>query len=283
MSRNFEKWLGNFRPSICNYTYYVNFGKVYENVDDIRIELNIMNSLIGSKDIEADFRNLVKRYPEILKCVPTLLAVRDSKIFAMDEDGAFTYDFKDFTGSTDDYVTFMQKTGLFDLLSSHLVNNLVDYVTGVETGLDSNGRKNRGGHLMEDVVEAFIKDTGVEYYKEMYLAEIERKWGLDLSALSNDGKARKRFDFVAKTPTTVYAFETNFYASSGSKLNETARSYKLLAQESKGIPGFTFVWITDGLGWKNAKNNLRETFDETEFIYSIVELENGALSELFEC
>lgn len=283
MSRNFEKWLGNFRPSICNYTYYVNFGKVYENVDDIRIELNIMNSLIGSKDIEADFRNLVKRYPEILKCVPTLLAVRDSKIFAMDEDGAFTYDFKDFTGSTDDYVTFMQKTGLFDLLSSHLVNNLVDYVTGVETGLDSNGRKNRGGHLMEDVVEAFIKDTGVEYYKEMYLAEIERKWGLDLSALSNDGKARKRFDFVAKTPTTVYAFETNFYASSGSKLNETARSYKLLAQESKGIPGFTFVWITDGLGWKSAKNNLRETFDETEFIYSIVELENGALSELFEC
>lgn len=283
MSRNFEKWLGNFRPSICNYTYYVNFGKVYENVDDIRIELNIMNSLIGSKDIEADFRNLVKRYPEILKCVPTLLAVRDSKIFAMDEDGAFTYDFKDFTGSTDDYVTFMQKTGLFDLLSSHLVNNLVDYVTGVETGLDSNGRKNRGGHLMEDVVEAFIKDTGVEYYKEMYLAEIERKWGLDLSALSNDGKARKRFDFVAKTPTTVYAFETNFYASSGSKLNETARSYKLLAQESKGIPGFTFVWVTDGLGWKSAKNNLRETFDETEFIYSIVELENGALSELFEC
>ena len=283
MSRNFEKWLGNFRPRICNYTYYVNFGKVYENVDDIRIELNIMNSLIGSKDIEADFRNLVKRYPEILKCVPTLLAVRDSKIFAMDEDGAFTYDFKDFTGSTDDYVTFMQKTGLFDLLSSHLVNNLVDYVTGVETGLDSNGRKNRGGHLMEDVVEAFIKDTGVEYYKEMYLAEIERKWGLDLSALSNDGKARKRFDFVAKTPTTVYAFETNFYASSGSKLNETARSYKLLAQESKGIPGFKFVWITDGLGWKSAKNNLRETFDETEFIYSIVELENGALSELFEC
>lgn len=281
MARNFEKWLGNFRPSICNYTYYVNFGKVYENVDDIRVELNIMNSLIGSRDIEGDFRKLVNRYPEILKCIPTLLAVRDSKIFAMDEEGAFTYEFKKLTRPIDDYVVFMKKTGLFDLLSNHLVNNLVDFVTGVETGLDSNGRKNRGGHLMEDVVEGFIKETGVEYYKEMYLAEIERKWGLDLSALSNDGKARKRFDFVAKTPTTVYAFETNFYASSGSKLNETARSYKLLAQESKGISGFTFVWITDGLGWKSAKNNLRETFDETEFLYSIVELENGALSDLF--
>lgn len=281
MTRNFEQWLGNFRPSICNYTYYVNFEKVYENVDDIRIELNIMNSLIGSKDIEADFRSLVSRYPEVLRCIPTLLAVRDNQIFAMDEDGAFTYDFKNLSNSVDDYVVFMRKTGLFDLLSDHLINNLIDYVTGVETGLDSNGRKNRGGHLMEDVVEDFIKETGVEYYKEMYLAEIESKWGLDLSALSNDGKARKRFDFVAKTPTAVYAFETNFYASSGSKLNETARSYKLLAQESKDISGFTFVWVTDGLGWKSAKNNLRETFDETEYLYSIVELEDGALSDLF--
>lgn len=281
MARNFEQWLGNFRPSICNYTYYVNFEKVYENVDDIRIELNIMNSLIGSKDIEADFRSLVSRYPEVLRCIPTLLAVRDNQIFAMDEDGAFTYDFKNLSNSVDDYVVFMRKTGLFDLLSNHLINNLIDYVTGVETGLDSNGRKNRGGHLMEDVVEDFIKETGVEYYKEMYLAEIESKWGLDLSALSNDGKARKRFDFVAKTPTAVYAFETNFYASSGSKLNETARSYKLLAQESKDISGFTFVWVTDGLGWKSAKNNLRETFDETEYLYSIVELEDGALSDLF--
>lgn len=282
MSRNFEQWLKKFRPSICNYTYYVNFEKVYENVDDIRIELNIMNSLIGSKDIETDFRSLVKRYPEILKCIPTLLAVRNSKIFAMDRDGAYTYDFKEPSNCIDDYVVFMQKTGLFDLLSSHLVNNLIDYVTGVETGLDTNGRKNRGGHLMEDVVETFIKDTGVEYYKEMYLAEIEQKWGLDLSTLSNNGKAKKRFDFVAKTSTMVYAFETNFYASSGSKLNETARSYKLLAQESKDISGFTFVWVTDGLGWKNAKNNLQETFDETDFIYSIADLENGALSELFE-
>jgi len=130
-------------------------------------------------------------------------------------------------------VVFMRKTGLFDLLENHIINNLVDYVTGVETGLDSNGRKNRGGHLMEDLVESFIVKAGYEkdktYFKEMYIHEITEKWSIDLSAISNQGKAEKRFDFVIKTDKVIYGIETNFYASGGSKLNETARSYKQIA------------------------------------------------------
>lgn len=284
MSRDFQEWLGDFRPSICNYKYYVNFEKVYENVDEVKVELNIMNSLIGSKNIETDFRELVTKYPEILKCIPTLLAVREREIYAMDEDGAYTYDFKNYGDSIDDYVRFMDKTGLFDLISNHLVNNLVDYATGVEAGLDSNGRKNRGGHLMEDVVEDFIKDTGAEYYKEMYLGDIEKKWGLDLSALSNSGNTRKRFDFVVKTKKTIYAIETNFYKGTGggSKLNETARSYKLLAQESEDIDGFEFVWLTDGTAWRSARGNLQETFDTTKYVYCLMELEDGILNDLFD-
>ncbi len=281
MNRDFGEWLGKFRKSICDYSYYVNFDKVYKNVEELRVELNIMNSLIGSKNIEDDFRDLVERYPEILKCIPILLAVRGTEIFAMDDDGAYVYDFSTYSGNADEYAVFMQKTGLFDLISEHLINSLVDYVTGVETGLDSNGRKNRGGHLMEDLVEKYIKETDVEYYKEMYLSDIEKKWGVDLSSLSNDGKAEKRFDYVVKTDDTIYGIETNFYASSGSKLNETARSYKMLAQESEEVPGFVFVWVTDGLGWKSARNNLRETFEITEHIYSIVELEEGAFDRLF--
>lgn len=284
MARDFEAWLGDFKPSISNFGYYVNFDKVYENVDEYKVELNIMNSLIGSKDIEADFRSLVAKYPEILGCVPTLLAVREREIYAMDSKGEHTYDFKRYADTVDDYAYFMEQTGLFDLIANHIVNNLVDYATGVEAGLDSNGRKNRGGHLMEDMVEDYIKDTGVEYYKEMYLDEIEAKWGLDLSALSNSGSTRKRFDFVVKTPSTVYAIETNFYKGTGggSKLNETARSYKLLAQEAEGIEGFEFMWLTDGTAWKSARGNLRETFDATDYVYNIMELEQGVLGDLFE-
>lgn len=283
--RDFDEWLSEFRDSICNYEYYVNFAKVYANVDEIRVELNIMNSLIGSRDIERDFEKLVDDYPEVLRCVPTLLAVREREIYAMDEDGAFVYDFKRYSSDIEDYKRFMRKTGLFDLIANHIISNLVDYATGVEAGLDSNGRKNRGGHLMEDLVEGFIEQTGVEYYKEMYLDDIERRWGVDLSSLSNQGSTRKRFDFVVKTASTIYAIETNFYKGpngGGSKLNETARSYKMLAQESEEVDGFEFVWITDGTAWRSARGNLRETYDAARYIYSIEQLEAGGLKALFE-
>ena len=176
---------------------------------------------------------------------------------------------------------FMRETGLFELISTRVINNLVDYVLGVEAGLSSNGRKNRGGHLMEDLVESFIQKAGfvknINYFKEMKLADLEAKTGLNLSTLSNDGKTVKRFDFVIISEKCVYACECNFYASNGSKLNETARSYKTLALESKDIEGFKFVWFTDGLGWMSA--NLRETFDVLDTIYNIKELEEGILKE----
>jgi type II restriction enzyme len=253
-------------------------------VDNIKVELNILNSLIGSKDIENEFEQLVTKYPETIKCIPILLAVREKEIYAIDGDGEFKYNFKQRNYSVEQYKVFMKKTGLFDLLENHIVHNLVDYVTGVETGLDSNGRKNRGGHLMEDLVESYIVKAGFikneTYFKEMYIHEITEKWDIDLSAISNSGKMEKRFDFVIKTDNMIYGIETNFYASGGSKLNETSRSYKQLSQESDTIDGFTFVWFTDGQGWKSARHNLEETFDVMEHIYSIDDLENGIVKEL---
>lgn len=283
-NRDFDEWLSKFRPSISSYDYYIDFEKVVRNVEEIKVELNILNSLIGSKNIEDDFKNIISKYPETLKCIPILLAVRANEIYAIDGDGDFTYNFKKANCTVEQYIVFMRKTGLFDLLKNHIINNLVDYVTGVETGLDSNGRKNRGGHLMEDLVESFIVKAGYEkdktYFKEMYIHEITEKWGIDLSAISNQGKAEKRFDFVIKTNKVVYGIETNFYASGGSKLNETARSYKQIAQEAATIDGFKFVWFTDGSGWTSARHNLEETFDAMEHIYSIDDLENGVISTL---
>ena len=176
----------------------------------------------------------------------------------------------------------MNKTGLFDLLANRGVSNIIDFVLGVETGLDSNGRKNRGGHLMEDLIEGYLKNESIEYYKEMYLKDVEKKWGIDLSALSNNGKSAKRFDFVVKTENMIYGIETNFYSSGGSKLNETARSYKMIAEESKNIDGFKFVWFTDGKGWTSAKRNLEETFDVLDTMYNINDVKNGIMKELFK-
>lgn len=285
LKRDFDEWLSKFRPSISSYNYYIDFDKVVRNVEEIKVELNILNSLIGSKNIEAEFENIVKRYPETLSCIPLLLAVRGNEIYAQDEEGAFLYNFKRMNYGVEQYKTFMKKTGLFDMIANHLVNSLVDYAFGVETGLDSNGRKNRGGHQMEELVEKYIMAAGFikdeNYFKEMYLVDIEKKWGIDLSAISNQGKAAKRFDYVVKTNRMIYAIETNFYSGGGSKLNETARSYKMLSQEADTVDGFTFVWFTDGIGWKSARGNLRETFDVMEHMYSIDDMENGVMERVF--
>jgi len=280
--RNFQQWLSTFKPSISTYKYYIDFAKVYRNIESIKVELNILNSLIGSKRIELDFENLAAKYPQILKCIPILIAVRASEIYIVDGDKAINYSFKERNYSIKQYKTFMRETGLFDLIENHIINNLVDYATGVETGLDSNGRKNRGGHLMEDLVESYIKKSSRKYHKEMRLSEVEKLWKIDLSAISNEGKTEKRFDFVVKTDDMIYGIETNFYSSSGSKLNETARSYKTLALEANSIKGFDFIWFTDGHGWLSAKNNLEETFDIMEHIYNIDDMQNGIMDMIFK-
>jgi len=284
MTRDFKEWLSTFRPCISDYCYYVDFDKVHNNVDNIKIELNILNSLVGSKDIEQDFEDIITKYPETLKCIPLLLAVRSNEISVTDADGEYNFSFRKQNYSIDDYKMFMRKTKMFDLLENHIVSNLVDYATGVETGLDSNGRKNRGGHLMENLVEDYIQKAGLikgqNYFKEMYITEIEKKWNINLSAISNQGKMEKRFDFVIKTDNQIYVVETNFYSSGGSKLNETARSYKTLAQEVASIDGVTFIWFTDGCGWNSARNNLEETFDVLDTVYNIQDLESGILQQL---
>lgn len=280
-SRVFSNWLGTFRESINGYDYYTDFNKVYENAELVKVEINILNTLVGSKDVENDFKNLVKRYPECLKAVPILLAVRSNEIYCQDQRGAINYRFDRCLQTPEQYAYFMEKTGLFDMLSKHIISNLYDYVTGVEVGLGSNGRKNRGGHQMEDLVESFLKKTGAEYYKEMYLTDIERKWGVDLSAISAEGTTTKRWDFVVKTAKIIYVIETNFYASGGSKLNETARSYKMIAEESQQVSGVEFIWITDGGGWKSARRNLEETFNTMNHLYNISEMESGVFEQLF--
>lgn len=284
--RNFNDWLSTMRDSIATWKYYTDFDKVYRNVDAIKIELNILNSLIGSKNIENDFKNILTDYPKTLKVIPILLAKREKEIKIKDAEKEYLFNFKKMNYTIDEYSKFMRNNGLFDLLENHIINNLVDYIMGVEVGMDTNGRKNRTGEAMEDLVESYLIKYGLvknkTYFKEMTKTEIEKRFNYDLSKISNNGKTEKRFDFVVKVDNRIYAIECNFYGSSGSKLNETARSYKNLALESKQIDEFFFVWITDGIGWNTAKHNLEETFDVLDTLYNLKDLDEGVLISLFK-
>lgn len=283
--RDFDEWLSTMTDSIADWTYYVDFPKVYKNVNEIKIPLNIMNSLLGSKNIRSEFLELLDKYPEILKAIPIIVAKRlNDTILVKDVEKDFHFKFKKPNYSPEEYADFMEKSGVFDLLSNHLVANLFDYVTGVEVGMDTNGRKNRTGHTMENIVQSYLEQEGfvmgVNLYKEIYQNEVEQLFNVDLSAITNEGNTSKRFDFVIKRDSTVYLIETNFYSGGGSKLNETARSYKMITEEAKTIPNVEFVWFTDGQGWFQAKKNLRETFEVLPYLYNINDLKNGILKEL---
>lgn len=295
MSRNFTKWLDNFEDSIASWKYYTDFQKVYKNVSEIKNELNLLNGLIGSKNIEVEFKNLVNEYPKVLKAIPILIAKRERVVIIKDAMQDYYYNFNKMNYSIEDYIMFMRKTGIFDLLENHLISNLYDYVTGVEVGMDTNARKNRTGDAMEDLVESYIVKAGFvkehNYFKEVTSTRLKEKWNIDLKKILKNidmatqnkkvKMAEKRFDFVIQNNNILYLIETNFYGSQGSKLNETARSYKMLNEELKKIKGIKFVWFTDGKGWNRAKGNLEETFNEMEDIYNIKEMKENIMSKIF--
>lgn len=285
MKRNFESWLLTMKDSIATWNYYTDFPKVYDNVNKLKIELNIMNSLIGSKNIEEEFKSLLTKYPETIKAIPILLAKREREIKIIDPKETYVFNFAKMNYSVDQYALFMKNCGLFELLQNHIINNLIDYVLGVEVGMDTNGRKNRTGDAMEDLVESYLIKAGLikdkTYFKELNKSDVEQMFHLDLSGISNQDKTEKRFDFVFKGSLgEIYACECNFYSGGGSKLNETARSYKTLTLEAKDITGFTFVWFTDGMGWTSARHNLEETFDVLDTLYNIKDLEDGIIEKL---
>lgn len=283
--RNFDDWFGTFEKSLATYDYFTDFSKVYNNTDKLKIGLNLLNSLVGSENIESEFKILLQNYTkEILPCIPMLLAKRVKELEVTDFDGKHIYNFKELNYSINQYCVFMEKTGLFELIKNHIISNLVDYMFGVEVGSDSNSRKNRTGEAMEDLVERYIIKAGYakdkNYFKQMKTSEIKKNYNIDLTHIKGKRNAEKKFDFVIYKNKTVYCIETNFYHTGGSKLNETSRSYKQIALETKNIKNVKFIWITDGEGWTDAKSNLKETFDVLENLYNINDLQNGVLSDL---
>ena len=162
--REFDKWFNTFTKSIYTYDFFTDFDKVYSNINKIKIELNILNSLIGCENIEEDFKYIISKYPDTLKCIPILLAIRQTELIINDIQGDNIINFNSFyENSIDIYIKFMRETGLFDLLATSQIKSLIDYIIGVEVGLDSNARKNRTGTVMENLVESYIKKANYKY------------------------------------------------------------------------------------------------------------------------
>lgn len=270
---------------ILLWDYFVNWEKVHKNIKPIEKELNLLNVLIGKEDVEKEVYELLKEYPQVIKTFPFLIAFRDTKVSMLTDVTEFLYKDYDFKHRviTDedckDLTAFFMQSGLGDLVKDKRVKNLVDYVTGVEVGLDSNGRKNRGGTMMENIVETFVKsasdELGLEYMSQANAKKIKDKWGITIQV----DKSSRNLDFAINKDGKLYFIECNFYGGGGSKLKSTATEYVKM-NEYWNAQNITFIWVTDGAGWKSTLKPLREYFDKTDYLLNLELLKKKILLNL---
>ena len=264
--QEFKTFMSQLKETNQSLNFFCDFDKINSNVENIKLSLCMLNSLIGSTNLRASVETIWNRDKTAFNVMDILIAVRsEGKKKVLNSLGECVV-LNTLFHSVDGVMEFLTDTGLADVFQTQKITNLVDYVFGVETGLDSNARKNRSGHVMEDVVADLFADNGITYRKEVYSSE----WSALTQALGED---EKRFDYVVETPNKIYLIEVNFYSGGGSKLNEVARAYSEIAPKINAVEGFEFVWITDGIGWNSAKNKLQEAFNIIPSIYNLTSIE----------
>ena len=278
--------------SITNRTpeYYVNWKKVDRETKKYELELNTLNYLIGKDDIYFEALRLFTKQPNLLKAIPSLIASRDKvlDILTIDNDDNMFFkqlNFKTIDASRiDDYMKFIEKSGLLKFLQRHANRSLVDYVYGVETGLDSNARKNRSGKTMEGILERYVsrisKEQKLEWKAQATAKFIKNEWGIEVPV----DKSERRFDVAvySREKHKVWLIETNYYGGVGSKLKSVAGEFTELSQfVVTSDDDVEFVWVTDGQGWLTAHLPLAEAFSHITNVFNLEMLREGFLAELF--
>lgn len=244
--------------------FFTDFSKVSASVAKISVKLNQLNYLLGKDDLRTAVQQVFDENPKAFDVLDILVAVRKKDKKLVLDDNMQPVLLESYFNSVDSICTYIERTGLGEVLRSKKISNLVDYVFGIEVGLDTNARKNRSGKLMAEAVAKVFTDAGIEFEEEVNSTCFD-----DLKAL---GKDLKRFDFVIHTKNTVFLIETNFYNDGGSKPNEVARSYSDIAPKINANEKYEFVWITDGQGWLSAKNKLEEAYGIIPRIYNLTTL-----------
>jgi type II restriction enzyme len=279
----FTYLIDTMKETIKSWDYFVNWKKAIHNYREVERSLNLLNTLVGKDNIENEALALLKDYPQIIGVVPALLAERDKKISLLIEPSNFDIKRFDFSKPmpAEDGVLFLKNSGFLDVIADRNIKSIPDYFMGVEVGLDSNGRKNRSGTAMENLVEFFIKDlcqrNSYEYIAQATAEKIKSKWNKSITVT----KSSKRIDFAINTKTKLYLIETNFYGNGGSKLKSTAGEYSNIYQQWTR-DGHQFIWITDGLGWKQTQKPLRDTFNNTDYIINLDMIQKGILEKLLQ-
>ena len=261
MSAAFTKFLDELTDTNVDLSYFTDFEKIARNIAKIEIHLNALNYLIGKTDLDEAVDKLFETCPKCFSVLTILIAVRKRQNKKTLTNEGKTVLVQSYLSDVEGIKEFIKETGLKDVLQNKQVKNLVDYVFGVEAGLDSHARKNRGGKYMERTIANILRENNVDFEEQVSTNVI--------TGLSWVGTDAKQFDFVIPTKSCVYLVEANYYSSGGSKLSEVARSYTDVSALVEGHDGFEFVWVTDGLGWRTTKNSLNAAFEKIPKLYNL--------------
>lgn len=257
----FKLFLGQLAQTNATLDYFTDFEKIRSHIQPIEIKLNTLNYLLGKENLDTAIRQLYHENPKVFEVLGILIAIRESKKTKVLNHDLQAVSLSSFFNSPEHIIEYIELTGLAAVFRNSEITNLVDYVFGIEVGLDSNARKNRGGNNMANAVAAIFQQHNIAYRSEVYSTEF-----LEIASLGAD---IKRFDFVIATPIKTYLIETNFYNTGGSKLNEVARAYSDIAPKINRYSNYEFIWITDGQGWFSAKNKLEEAFNIIPSVYNL--------------
>lgn len=266
MSEQFKIFLSQLSETNATLDYFTDFKKIKSNVNKISIKLNQLNYLIGKESLKEAISELYEENPKVFEVLDILIAIRKNKKAKTFNNKGEIVLLDTYFNSPELILEYIEETGLAEIFRNKDVTNLVDYVFGIEVGLDTNARKNRGGDNMSKAVSLIFDKADVFYKKEVNNTAFPEIISL--------GADVKRFDFVVKTQKKTYLIETNYYNSGGSKLNETARAYSDVAPKINQYEGYEFVWITDGQGWFSAKNKLEEAYNIIPSLYNLITLED---------
>lgn len=286
----FDYLIKNMKETIRGWNFFVAWSKIIGKVSDIEMKLNILNYLIGKENIKEEFKIIIKKYSEVIEVIPILIACRDKNFKILDpmEENIFnykSYSFKKKTSYSDEDIEkiseFADKIGLLEIFKQKNIKNVVDYVIGIEVGLDTNARKNRSGTDMEFITELFIKklceENAYNYITQATSDKIKRAFNYEIIVDVSD----RKFDFAINTGRKLYLLETNYYSGGGTKLKSVAGEFTSVSEFIRtNNQNHGFIWITDGLGWKTAKHPLKEAFNKMDYILNLNMIEKGILNDI---
>lgn len=282
----FNYLIENLSESIKYWDYFVDWNKVNRNLSGLEMDLNLLNYLVGKENIESEFKLLLREHPSVAKLIPLLIACREKKFSILTSYSKDNFSYRRFSFTSkkklseeevNDAYIFAKESGVLEIFKNRTLKSVPDYVLGVEVGLDSNGRKSRGGKAMENILESFIVSVcsqhGLDYAVQVDSKKINARWKIKIK------ESDRKFDFVINNKGKIVIIETNYYGGGGTKLKATAGEYETLFDYAK-TNGYEFIWITDGLGWNTAHVPLRKTFDKLDYIFNLKMVTSGALEEV---